>query len=232
MVKSFLKNLFHQAVIHNRENILQFVRDRSPEKLLDLGCDDGEWTTQVATAAKAQQVSAIELIEERALLAKEKSIDVHVSDLGNRLPLGNNSFDLIHSNQVIEHVADVDLFTSEIYRVLKPGGYAVISTENGSSWHNIFASIMGWQTFSLTNMSNAAAGIGNPLALLRNEPIQFRTWTHKVIFNYRGLIEFFQLHGFKDVEVKGAGYYPFPSAFAIWDPRHAHFITIRARKPM
>ena len=139
--------------------------------------------------------------------------------------------DLVHANQVIEHVSDVDLLTSEMMRVLKPGGTFVVSTENGSSWHNIFASILGWQMFSLTNMSAKKAGVGNPMALLRNQPIEFGTWTHKVIFNYRGLIEFFQIHGFVDLQVKGAGYYPLPSKFACLDPRHAHFLTIRGRKP-
>lgn len=52
---------------------------------------------------------------------------------------------------MIEHVSNVDLFVSEVFRVLKKGGHAVISTENGSSWHNVFAAAMGWQIFSLTN---------------------------------------------------------------------------------
>ena len=30
---------------------------------------------------------------------------------------------------------------TELYRILKPGGYMIISTENASSWCNIFASI-------------------------------------------------------------------------------------------
>lgn len=124
-----------------------------------------------------------------------------------------------------------DRFASEIYRILKPGGSAIISTENGSSWHNIFASILGWQIFSLTNVSRLQAGIGNPLALLRNQPIEFSTWTHKVIFNYRGLKEFFLLHGFKEIQIKGAGYYPFPTQLAKLDPRHSHFITLYAKKP-
>jgi len=232
MIKSFLIGLFHKAVLHNKKNILQFVKDKSPVNFLDLGCDDGEWTSQVALASKAKNIHGIELIAERAAIAKSRSIEVSVADLGVRFPMGDGAYDLVHSNQVIEHVADVDLFTSEIFRVLKPGGTVVVSTENGSSWHNVFASILGWQTFSLTNMSSMSAGIGNPLALLRNEPIQFKTWTHKVIFNYRGLVEFFQVHGFTDIEIKGAGYYPLPSVVACWDPRHAHFITIYARKPL
>ncbi len=230
MIKSYLKDQFHVAMSHNRQNIISLVTDLAPARFLDLGCDDGDWTSQVAASAKAKKTYGIELIEERAALARSKSIEVVISDLGQRLPMDDNSFDLVHANQVIEHVADVDLFASEIFRVLKPGGHVVVSTENGSSWHNIFASIFGWQIFSLTNMSSLKAGLGNPMALLKNEPIQFSTWTHKVIFNYLGLVEFFQAHGFEDIRVMGAGYYPLPTFVASLDPRHAHFITLCARK--
>lgn len=231
MLKSYLSDLFVKAANDNRANILKFAEGTNPTFFLDLGCDDGEWTTTLAQAASAKNISGIELIEERAELARKRSINVTLADLGKTLPLNSNSYDLIHSNQVIEHVPDVDLFTEEIMRLLTPGGRVIVSTENGSSWHNIFASILGWQIFSLTNMSQKKCGIGNPMALLRNQPLTYSTWTHKVIFNYRGLIEFFESHGFVNIKIKGAGYYPLPSFFGKLDPRHSHFITICAQKP-
>lgn len=42
----------------------------------------------------------------------------------------DNTFDAIVSFQVIEHIEDDNAFVSEIERVLKPGGIAVISTPN------------------------------------------------------------------------------------------------------
>jgi len=44
--------------------------------------------------------------------------------------LVDNSFDAVISFQVIEHVKDDTLFLKEIYRVLKPGGMAIITTPN------------------------------------------------------------------------------------------------------
>ncbi len=55
---------------------------------------------------------------------------VSKSDLNGPLPFESNHFDLIHANQVIEHLHDVDTFMSEIFRVLAPGGMVIISTEN------------------------------------------------------------------------------------------------------
>ena len=56
------------------------------------------------------------------------------------------------------------------------------------------------------------------------------TWTHKTIFNYRGLIEMFETHGFRSVSIAGAGYFPLPAFLGRMDPRHSAFITVFARK--
>ena len=85
----------------------------------------------------------------------------------DRLPYDDESFDVVCSNQVIEHLARTDNFVSEILRVLRPGGYAVTSTENLASWHNIAALALGWQPFSLSNVSKVL-GLGNPLAIYRS----------------------------------------------------------------
>ncbi|PRY87558.1 class I SAM-dependent methyltransferase [Mongoliibacter ruber] len=42
----------------------------------------------------------------------------------------DNSFDTVVSFQVIEHIENDKLFLQEIYRVLRPGGKAIISTPN------------------------------------------------------------------------------------------------------
>jgi hypothetical protein len=90
---------------------------------------------------------------------------------------------------------------------------------------------MGWQMFSLSNLSERRLGIGNPMALHRGEGNHLKSWTHKVIFSYRGLKEFFEAHGFKNLRLLGAGYYPLPGVFAALDVRHSHFLALRAEKP-
>lgn len=44
--------------------------------------------------------------------------------------LDSNAYDTVVSFQVIEHIEDDRFFLEEIYRVLKPGGKAIISTPN------------------------------------------------------------------------------------------------------
>lgn len=52
-----------------------------------------------------------------------------------RLALDDESVDLVLSSQVLEHVADPNLYLNECWRVLKPGGRLVLSTHGLMTWH-------------------------------------------------------------------------------------------------
>jgi SAM-dependent methyltransferase len=226
---SFLR-LYEAAAALNQQNILELVGDRPYLDLCDLGCDDGLWTAELARSSCSQHVFGVEIVPERARVALERGVSVTVADLTSMFPFEDERFDLVHANQVIEHIGDIDHFLNEIHRVLRVGGAAVISTENGSSWHNIFAATMGWQIFSLTNVSALSMGVGNPLAVHRGRSLALPSWTHKTIFNYRGLREMLGLHGLKVVRAVGAGYYPLPASVGRVDVRHCHFMTMKAVK--
>ena len=234
MLKTFFTRVYESASRLNRGNIVELARRaRAGGRmvLLDLGCDDGVWTRSLAEAVGADEMYGVEIVEGSAREAAANGVRVSRLDLSQPLTeLPSGAFDLVHANQVIEHVPSVDLFVSEVHRLLRPGGHAVISTENGSSWHNVFAAAMGWQIFSLTNVSSLKAGLGNPLAIQRGRSPYTGTWTHKTVFNYRGLREMFEAHGFKNVEIAGAGYFPLPAILGKLDPRHSAFITVFAEK--
>jgi ubiquinone/menaquinone biosynthesis C-methylase UbiE len=51
------------------------------------------------------------------------------------LPFADNSFDIVYSNGVLHHTPDTERSIDEVYRVLKPGGQAVIMLYCKSSWH-------------------------------------------------------------------------------------------------
>lgn len=223
--------MFMAAFELNRANILAATPPLQGGKMLDLGCDDGQWTKRVSERMQAREVVALEINEDRAQLARARGIDARIANLEAGLPFADEEFDFVHANQVIEHVMDIDVFASEIYRILKPGRFAVISTENASSWHNIGATALGWQMFSLTNLSATTLGIGNPLALHRGTKAEVKSMVHRVIFSTRGLREFLEAHGFEVLRMRGAGYYPLPAAFGKWDVRHAAYITATIRRP-
>jgi SAM-dependent methyltransferase len=219
-----------------RARILRSLDPDPLARLLDVGCDDGAWTEEVRRrlGIAAAQVHGLELVDERAALARARGFDVRSGDLETTWPFADDSFDVVHANQVIEHVARLDHFVTEIRRVLVPGGVAVVCTENLASWHNVGSLVLGFQPFSLTNVS-ATRPIGNPFALHAGEaPEHGDSWQHVHVVTLVALRDLFTVHGFDVTDSWGTGYYPFPrrlgTALAARDPRHAHFIAVVARR--
>ena len=224
--------MFERAMEHNLRLLARETSASSSagSVVYDVGCWDGE--TFLRYAPRSAHLRGFDLNVAAVRSARANGVDAVVADVEGTWPIVDDSIDVVTSNQVIEHVKDTDHFVQESLRVLRPGGTAVISTENLASWHNVAALLLGWQPFSLTNTSTAKASIGNPLSNLRDGGPLSEGWQHMRVFAYRGLVELFETHGFVDISVAGSGYYPLPAAFGSWDPRHAAFITISARSPM
>ncbi len=225
--KKFLADLYQGATDLNHANIASLFDHDPKAKFLDLGCDDGLLTLEFAKKIGTSDIYGVDIDD----WAKNDKIKFSAFDLNEKFKYEDNQFDVVHANQVIEHLYNADNFLGEIYRVLKPGGYAIISTENASSWCNIFASLMGWQIFSLTNISSKKMGIGNPLAIHRADKQESPAWNHIRIYNIWGLKEYFEVFGFQVEAIRGAGYFPLPNKLGDIDRTHCHFMTFKARKP-
>ncbi len=229
-MKNILQALFSHAYNYNTQNIFSLLEINEKAYFLDLGCDNGDFTLALARQLKTNYISGVEISPPAVEAAARLGIKVKQFDLNRAFTYPDNSFDVIHANQVIEHLYDADNFLAEIYRILKPGGYAIISTENASSWCNIFASIMGWQIFSLTNLSTKG-NLGNPWALHNNATSKpASSWIHIRIYNIRGLKELLQAYRFTVEDIRGAGYFPLPAVLGNLDKTHAHFMTFKVRK--
>jgi len=232
MFKQHLINLHKKAVQFNFDNMVDMLDVQPGAKLLDLGCDRGDITLKLGSKIQTKKLYGVEVVPERIKEAEKNGVKVKNFDLNNEFDYKSNQFDVVFTNQVIEHLADTDNFLGEIYRILKPGGYAIISTENASAWENIFASIMGWQIFSFTNFSVKRCGVGNPLAINKDIVPPLKSWNHMKIFNFYGLKEILSLYNFEVEKVSGAGYFPLPAEIGNIDKIHAHFMTFKVRKPI
>ena len=224
-----LIRMFSSAFMVNNNNILSLLEKENNARLLDLGCNDGVWTQEVGRNINTINICGVDNAKEQTWKAKRNGIKTKRSNLNSVFPYRSGVFDVIHSNQVIEHLIETRSFVDEIYRVLKPGGYAVISTENLASWHNMLSLIFGWQPFSLAVISGYKIGVGNPMSIHKSDNI-FSPWEHVRVFSYKAFLEIFTERGFLIEEVLGAGYYPLPNCFAKLDPKHAAFLTIKIRK--
>lgn len=229
-----MRKLWADAEDAYREEILAALPPANPSTVaLDVGCDDGAWTEVVRErlAIPPGQVAGLEIVPERAALARDRGFDVRVGDIDRRWPFEDDSFDVVHANQVIEHVQRLDHFVDETLRVLRPGGRVLVCTENLASWHNVSALALGYQPFSLTNVSTQRP-IGNPFALHAGENGSLESWQHVHVLSLLGLRDLFDAHGFAVTGAWGTGYHPFSGRLASWlathDPRHAHFVGVAA----
>jgi SAM-dependent methyltransferase len=230
-----MERLWSGAEAAYRAQILAAVPRDPTARLLDVGCDDGAWTDIVRReiGIPPDSVAGIEVVDSRADAARARGFDVRTADLDGEWPFDEGSFDVVHANQVIEHVERLHHFVAEIRRVLVPGGLALVWTENLASWHNVGALALGYQPFSATNIS-ALRPVGNPLALHVGEPNPKESWQHVHVLALTALVDLFRAHGFAVTGTWGSGYHPFAgraaAGLAALDKRHAHFVGVAARR--
>jgi len=176
----------------------------------------------------ASRIIGIEIQDGLAEVAAARGIEIPSRDLNAPLEIPDRAVDVAVANQVIEHLYDTDQFVRQLHRVLKPGGLAVISTNNLASWHNILALILGAQPFPADVSSNSA--LGKLFGLFPGDAGSYSSWTHLRIFSPRALREMLEYHGFAVERIRGIGYYPLPTTLAqrIADraPRHAAYLTV------
>lgn len=109
------------------ELIVKAAGERVNGSIFVDGCGLGSYLSRLATDANFTIGLDIEF--PRTLDAIQKTPRV-VCGVGEHLPFPDNSFDLILSHEVLEHVQDDGLVVKEIVRTLKPGGRLVLFCPN------------------------------------------------------------------------------------------------------
>lgn len=93
------------------------------------GCGVGMYSTAFIQRYGAQ-VEAIDIELPRVEDARNNGTASAVVAAAEGLPYPSNTFDMVFSHEVIEHVADDRIAASEMVRVLKPGGRIVMFCPN------------------------------------------------------------------------------------------------------
>jgi SAM-dependent methyltransferase len=98
--------------------------------LLEVGCGEGRGVDELLPLASSY--IGLDKIGEVISMLRSKfpGVDFRQAVIPPFSDFKENSYDTIVSFQVIEHIENDRLFLEEIYRMLKPGGKAIISTPN------------------------------------------------------------------------------------------------------
>ncbi|TAN38284.1 MAG: class I SAM-dependent methyltransferase [Verrucomicrobia bacterium] len=147
----------------------QRVAALHPAALLDVGCGDGSFLLRYLGNWRPTLCCGVEASPQLKAAAAQRGWEVETFDLNGRWPYANASFDAVHCSQIIEHLHNIRLFFTELHRVLQPGGTAVITSENLTSWLNTSAMLLGYTPFTL--MRVCGWYLGNPLGLHAGEHV-------------------------------------------------------------
>jgi SAM-dependent methyltransferase len=107
--------------------ILDAAGERIQGNILENGCGVGLYLEHLIPFGGRVIGSEYDL--PRAISSKSK-VDLILGAAGECLPFPDNTFDLVLSNEVIEHVFDDQQVAREMIRVLKPGGRMVLFCPN------------------------------------------------------------------------------------------------------
>jgi len=108
------------------EMVRRFV-DLEDACVLDVGCGIGAYVRRFRQYS--DDVHGIEVEQERVSEASEELPNI-VLAVGEDLPYPDDYFDLVFSNEVIEHVDDDRATAAEMVRVTRPGGTIVAFAPN------------------------------------------------------------------------------------------------------
>jgi ubiquinone/menaquinone biosynthesis C-methylase UbiE len=100
---------------------------KSGFQVLDCGCGPGAISVGLATAVgPSGQVTGIDLAESQIAIAQARSTANLNFQVGSvyELPFDDNSFDVVFSHALFEHLARPIAAIQEIHRILRPGGVA------------------------------------------------------------------------------------------------------------
>ncbi len=122
-------------------------------RLLDVGCGPGTLTMDLADLLGATgQVTALERTEDALDLARDEAARRGTTNVAFRtgdvlaLDLADDSFDVVHAHQVLQHVSDPVQALLEMRRVCRPGRVvAVRDSDYGAfAWHPALPELDRW----------------------------------------------------------------------------------------
>ena len=95
------------------------------QRLIDIGCGRGDFAYNFKKLGLT--VSGVDIESSASDFLKD--IDIGYANIEkDTFPFDDETFDVIFSKSVIEHMNDPEHFLKEAYRILKPGGIAIIMT--------------------------------------------------------------------------------------------------------
>lgn len=164
---------------YSLEYAFHLLGDVRGQRVLDLGCGDGQFTTLVA--ARGAKVTALDISTDLLGLARVRAdrdgFTGAVTPLcgsAHSIPVASNSVDVVFGMAVLHHL-DLELAAAEVHRVLKPGGRAIFKEPMRNS--RVVAAVRAMIPYRQPDISP----FERPLRMAEMEAFasRFSRWQHK-----------------------------------------------------
>ena len=131
-VASDIRPISHQST---NDKVFELVAPRLADgaRVVDVGAGEGYFAKMMGDHLQrgrdrpSDRLSACDLFPE---FFKYEGIACDPIRADGSLPYDDASFDVACSLEVVEHLEDQFAFTRELFRIVRPGGFAVVSTPN------------------------------------------------------------------------------------------------------
>lgn len=164
-----------------------------PRVVMDLGCGRGDSVDLFRAHAPDIDWVGVDIPVSPEVLARQRTDARFVTYDGTTLPFEDQTFDLIYSRQVLEHVRHPVVHLAEVRRVLRPGGAFVGSTSQLEPYHSRslwnytpfgFAEIVGEAGLRLVELRPGIDGVTLIMRSYLERPDGFdRWWTEESPLN-------------------------------------------------
>jgi SAM-dependent methyltransferase len=184
-------------------------------RVLDLGCGAGTPTKLLMQDESKYHVTGADLSEQALVSYVADTQRGGVQLDAQHLPFADASFDVVVSDDVIEHLVDTDSYAREIRRVLDRQGWLFLSTPNLAAWFNRIGLLFGLQpAFSEVSFEKVFGRPGDDIV------------GHLRLFTSRSTRQFLGHHGFEIMDVRGARFEALPKLVRPIDRLFAHLPTL------
>ena len=132
-----------------------------------MGCGQGHITAKIKESYPSAEISALDY----SLSAIEYAVS-HFSDIdfacgsAYACPYTERYFDIVVCNNIWEHVPDPLCLLSEIRRLLKPGGFLIVSTPSRYRLNNLIRVLMGKSVIFMSQHHVTEYSVGQVLEQL------------------------------------------------------------------